>query len=94
VPIGDGADNMSKEFRIERYSAFLNNFEQWIDAIVREEDLSEGQLILRIKESYERSLKANMEHHTNLSKSFQENGEVKSARHHKMVANIYIALLK
>jgi Na+/phosphate symporter len=84
---------MTEEFRIEKYATFLNNFEQWIDAIVTQESMSEAQLIERVKESYERSLQANYEHHSKLAKAMQS-GESQSARRHTVIANIYKALLK
>ncbi|HEV8405121.1 MAG TPA: hypothetical protein VGQ13_04350 [Nitrososphaera sp.] len=85
---------MTEEFRIEKYATFLNNFEQWIDAIVTQESMSEAQLIERVKESYERSLQANYEHHSKLAKAMHESGESQSARRHTVIANIYKALLK
>lgn len=85
---------MADEFRIEKYATFLNNFEQWIDTIVSQESMSEAQLIERVKESYERSLEANVEHHNKLAETMQKAGELQSAKRHTVMANIYKALLK
>lgn len=84
---------MADEFRVEKYASFMNNFELWIDAIVRQESMSEQQLIQRVKDSYERSLNANVEHHDILANRMQEMGELESAKHHRVMANVCKALL-
>jgi len=71
----------------------MNNLEQWIDGKISQDGMSEEQLIGRIKESYQRSLDANVEHHTALAEVLQEAGEITSAKRHGLLANAYRALL-
>lgn len=85
---------MADEFKVEKHATFLDNFELWIEPIVTQETMSEPQLIERVKESYERSLKANVEHHDLLAKTMQDQGETQSAKHHRVMANVYKALLE
>jgi hypothetical protein len=68
--------------------------EQWIDATISKDGLAEQDLIARIKESYRRSLQANIVHHATLAKSLQATGEEKSSKRHALLANVYKALIE
>jgi hypothetical protein len=46
-----------------RNSLFLNNLEQWIDDIISQDGLADKELIKTIKDRFQRSMQANIEHH-------------------------------
>jgi len=56
--------------------------------------MSEDQLIHRIKESYLRSLQANIDFHSQLAIANKDAGETSSAKRHSLLANVYKALIK
>jgi hypothetical protein len=68
--------------------------EQWIDATISKDGMSEQQLIVSIKESHHRSLQANIDHHVTLAKGLQAAGEEKSSKRHALLANVYKALIE
>ena len=70
----------------------MNNLEKWLEATIANDGLGEEELIARVKESYKRSLVANIEYHALIAKKLQENGEPQSAKTHNLLANIYISL--
>ena len=72
----------------------MNNLEQWIDATISSDGMSDEDLMIRIKESYQRSLEANIEHHTLLADVLREEGEIKSAKRHALLADVYKKLLE
>jgi hypothetical protein len=74
-------------------SLFLNNLEHWIDDIISQDGLAEKDLIRTIKEKFERSLQANIQHHQFMMKSATENDDQIRADRHKLIANVYQALL-
>lgn len=80
--------------RVAKYATFFNNLEQWIDATIAQDEMSENELIVRIKESYRRSLQANITHHSELAKVLEDGGEKQSAKRHALLANVYKALIE
>jgi hypothetical protein len=85
---------MADEYKIEKYATFLNNLEQWIDATILQDGISEEQVIMRIKDSYKRSLQANIDYHSQLAKTSKEAGEHGALKRHTMFINVYKALLE
>lgn len=85
---------MADETRSEKYATFLNNLEQWIEAKITQDGMNEEQLIERIKESYKRSLQANVKHHNELANILEAEGEKQSAKRHALLANVYKALME
>jgi hypothetical protein len=79
---------------IEKYASFLNNLEQWVDANMKRGDLQEQELIDRIKNSYERSLQANIDHYEFMARANQEVGDTASSKRYALMARIYKALIE
>jgi hypothetical protein len=68
--------------------------EHWIDAKISQDGMTDEKIIEMIKESYQRSLNANIQHHAKLAKLLQDSGEITLAKKHKLLASAYQALLK
>lgn len=77
-----------------KQSFFLNNLEQWIDEVISQDGLADRELVKRIKESFERSIQANVDYHKSMMNSARENDEEKMADRHRLMAEIYQSLLK
>jgi hypothetical protein len=75
-----------------RNSLFLNNLEGWIDDIISQDGLADRELIKTIKERFQRSMQANIEHHRFMMTSANGNDQ-KRADRHKLMADVYQALL-
>ena len=76
-----------------RNSLFLNNLEHWIDEIISQDGLADKELIKAIKERYQRSMQANIDHHRFMTTSSNGIGDQKRADRHKLMAEVYQALL-
>jgi hypothetical protein len=76
-----------------RNSLFLNNLEGWIGEIISQDGLADKELIMTIKERFQRSMQANIEHHKFMMNSANENDDQKTADRHKLMADVYQALL-
>lgn len=77
-----------------RNSAFLNNLEQWIDEVISQDGLADTELIKTIKERFEHSIQANIEHHRFMMKNANENNEKERADRHRLMAEVYQSILK
>ena len=76
-----------------RNSLFLNNLEQWIDYIISQDGLADKELIKTIKERFQRSMQANIEHHRFMMTCANGNDDQKRADRHKLMVDVYKALL-
>jgi hypothetical protein len=76
-----------------RRSIFLNNLELWIDEIISQDGLAERELIKTIKERFQHSMQANIDHHKFMMTNAIENNDQKKADQHKLMADVYQALL-
>jgi hypothetical protein len=76
-----------------RNSLFLNNLEQWIDDIISQDGLADKELIKTIKDRFQRSMQANIEHHRFMMTSANGNDDQKRVDRHKLMADVYQALL-
>lgn len=82
-------DDMKIDVAAE-YSMFLNNLEQWINGLIVRDGLTDKQLVAKIKESFDRSIQANIEHHRYMS----ENSDIDKYRNrHKLMVKVYKELL-
>jgi hypothetical protein len=72
---------------------FLNNLEKWIDEIISQDGLADKELIKTIKERFQRSLQANIEHHRFMMTYSNGDNDKKRADRHKLMADVYQALL-
>jgi hypothetical protein len=75
-----------------RHSLFVNNLEGWIDGIIMQDGLADKELIKTIKERYQRSIQANIEHHQFMMKNSKESNEPVLEHRHKLMAEIYRSL--
>jgi hypothetical protein len=76
-----------------RNSLFLSNLERWIDEIISQDGLADKELIKTIKERFQRSMQANIEHHRFMMTSANGNDDQRRADRHKLMADVYQALL-
>jgi hypothetical protein len=80
--------------RAEKYATFLNNLEKWVEATVRQDDIDDEEVIRRVKESYSRSLQANIEYYDTLAKRMEQLDEKQSAKQYTQMAKVYRALIE
>jgi hypothetical protein len=85
--LDDGIENSAKT-----HSLFVNNLEKWIDAIIMQDGLADKELIRTIKERFQRSIQANIEHHQFMMKNAKEINEPMLERRHMLMAEIYSSL--
>jgi hypothetical protein len=85
--LDDGIENSAAT-----HSLFVNNLEKWIDGIIMQDGLADKELIKTIKERYQRSIQANIEHHQFMMKNAKENNEPLLEHRHKLMAEIYRSL--
>jgi len=79
--------------RAAKSSLHLNSLERWIDEITSQEELSDNELIKTIKESFQRSMRANIEHHKFMMNNAKENGDMIKADRHRRMAEVYQSFL-
>lgn len=77
-----------------QHSLFLNNLEEWIDEVISRDGLTDKKIIENVRESFERSIQANIDHHSFLAKNTNGNGDSRLANRHKLMAQVYQSLLK
>jgi hypothetical protein len=77
-----------------RNSLFLNNLDGWIDEIISQDGLADNELIKTIKERFQRSMQANIDHHRFMMTSANCNDDQKTADRHKLMADVYQALIE
>jgi len=70
-------------------SIFLNNLEGWIDETISRSGLAEEELVKRLKSSFQRSIRANIEYH--LLMLSDALGVM--ADRHRIMAKVYEGLL-
>jgi hypothetical protein len=70
-----------------RNSLFMNNLEGWIDEIICQDGLTDKALVKTIKERFQRSMQANIDHHEFMMNN--ENGDVIRADRHKLMVEVY-----
>ena len=90
MAMGSSDDNI--ENTAMRHSLFVNNLEGWIDGIIMQDGLADKELIKTIKERFQRSIQANIEHHQFMMKNAKENNEPLLEHRHKLMAEIYQSL--
>jgi hypothetical protein len=76
-----------------KHSVFLNNLEGWIDEIISQDGLADNELIRTIKERYEHSIQANIDHYNYLAKNAKENDDIGQEERHRLMARVYRELL-
>jgi hypothetical protein len=72
-------------------SLFLDHLEKWIDDVISQDGLTDIQIIAKVKESFNRSMKANIDYHNNMAKNTDTDINIKR---HTLMAEIYEGLLR
>jgi hypothetical protein len=68
---------------------FLNNLEQWMDAVICQDGLTDSEIILKVKMSFRTAMQANIDYHEGFA-----NTEIRgNHRRHNVLAQIYKELL-
>lgn len=80
--------------RAEKYATFLNNLEKWVEAHMAQDNMDEEDVIIRVKESYRRSLQANIDFYDLMARTAKERGQAESAKRCAVMANVYRALIE
>ena len=80
--------------RAEKYATFLNNLEKWVEAHMAQDNMSEEEVIRRVKDSYRRSLQANIDFYDVMAKTTKEKGLAELAERYAVMANVYRALIE
>ena len=92
-----GADNEPDPLeliRAEKYATFLNNLEKWVEAHMAQDNMTEEEVITRVKESYCKSLQANIDFYDLMAKTTKDKGQTESAKRYAVMANVYRALIE
>jgi len=80
--------------RSEKHASFLNNLEQWVDLTISQNGMAEQPLIQRIKDSYKRSLQANIDHYKIMTQAAVDAGDKALTKRYTLMENIYKALVQ
>lgn len=80
--------------RAEKYATFLNNLEKWVEATVVQDSMDDAEVIRRVKDSYRRSLQANVEYCDLMAKEMAESGEKNAEKRYIRMAKVYGALVE
>jgi hypothetical protein len=74
---------------------FLSSFEKWVEASItcNEHGGTPKERIERIQTSYTNAIKSNVEYHTLMGRTEEDNGDKDSAALHRAMAQAYAAML-
>lgn len=75
------------------HAVFLNHLEGWIDGIISQDGLTDKELIRMIKERYEHSIQANIDHYNYLAKNAKEDDDIVQEARHRLMVRVYQELL-
>jgi|GEM_PF-2969750 len=67
-------------------SAYLDNLEKWIDAVMLQDGLSDNQIATKVAGSFRRSMQANIEYHKAVADYSDFEG---NKRRHRIMVEIY-----
>lgn len=87
-------DEPYEAIRAEKYATFLNNLEKWVETTIVQNSISDEEVIRRVKDSYRRSLEANIEYYDAMAKATEESGEKSAEKRYIRMAKVYRALLE
>lgn len=80
--------------RAEKYATFLNNLEKWVEAIIMQNSIDDEEVIRRVKDSYRRSLQANIDYYDLMAKAMMDSGEKSAGKRYVRMAKVYRALIE
>jgi hypothetical protein len=95
--LSEFAENSKPEpfaVRSEKYATFLNNLEKWVEATIVQDNIDDEEVIRRVKDSYRRSLQANIEFYDLMARAMAESGEKSAEKRYARMARVYRALLE
>lgn len=81
-------------YRAEKYATFLNNLEKWVEATVAQNSIDDEEVIRRVKDSYRRSLQANIDYYDMMAKAMMDSGENNAEKRYIRMAKVYRALIE
>lgn len=79
--------------RAEKYATFLNNLEKWVEATIMQNSIDD-EVIKRVKDSYRRSLRANIEYYDLMAKAMTDSGEKSAEKRYIRMAKVYRGLIE
>ena len=80
--------------RAEKYATFLNNLEKWVEATIMQNGIDDEEVIRRVKDSYRRSLQANIDYYDLMAKAMTDSGEKSTEKRYVRMAKVYRALIE
>lgn len=80
--------------RAEKYATFLNNLEKWVEATIVQNSIDDEEVIQRVKDSYRRSLQANIDYYDLMAKAMADSGEKNAEKRYARMAKVYRALIE
>ena len=92
-----GSSNLEplENIRAEKYATFLNNLEKWVEAtVVQDSSIDDEEVIRRVKDSYRRSLQANIDYYDLMAKAMTDSGEKSAEKRCIRMAKVYKALIE
>jgi hypothetical protein len=98
IPLSKPAESYNPEpleiIRAEKYAMFLNNLEKWVEATIMQNSIEDEEVIRRVKDSYRRSLQANVEYYDLMAKTMTDSGEKSAEKRYIRMAKVYRALIE
>ena len=80
--------------RAEKYATFLNNLVKWVEATIMQDSIDDEEVIRRVKDSYRRSLQANIDYYDLMAKAMTDSGEKNTEKRYIRMAKVYRALIE
>ena len=80
--------------RAEKYATFLNNLEKWVEATIMQDSMDDEEVIRRVKNSYRRSLQANIDYYDLMANTMMNSGEKSAEKRYVRMAKVYRALIE
>ena len=88
-------DNDGAERRSAKLSMLLTSFEDYVNEVVKSNhDKKEEDMIKIAQETFQRSMKANVDYHDQMAVVNQKARDTSSENFHRLVANVYKSFLK
>ena len=93
-PAGSSNPKPLEIIRAEKHAIFLNNLEKWVEATIAQNGLDDEEIIRRVKDSYRRSLQANIDYYDSMAKAMIDSGETNTEKRYTRMAKVYRALIE
>ena len=86
--------DLLENVRAEKYATFLNNLEKWVEATIMQNHIDDEEVIRRVKDSYRRSLQANIDYYDLMAKAMADSGEQSAEKRYIRMGKVYRALIE